>query len=223
MDSRKITVRRALIAGATGAIGSELLRLLTDASHYSEIHCLGRREPDNSSSKIKAHIIDYDRLEALELKQPIDDAFCTLGTTLSQAGSVENFKRVDRDYIHQFGGFAQRLNVATFSVVSAIGANARSSHYYSQTKGETEALLQRLGLKSLRIFRPSLLHGERSEFRLKEKVGCVLLKGLEPVLLGALKKYRVVSAAQVAKAIYESAQRKYSAVKIFESDEIQAF
>jgi uncharacterized protein YbjT (DUF2867 family) len=108
-------------------------------------------------------------------------------------------------------------------VISAIGANARSSNYYNQTKGETEELLQNLGLSSLRIFRPSMLHGNRKEFRLKEEVGYLVLTILAPLLLGPWKKYRAISVEQVAKALYESAKQDYPAVQIFESDEIQKF
>jgi nucleoside-diphosphate-sugar epimerase len=216
-------VRKALIAGATGAIGSVLLNLLNDSDQYSEIHCIGRREPSTSGEKIKAHIVSYDELDQFDLPQPIDDVFCTLGTTIKTAGSVDNFKQVDRDYVHHVGKLAKRLNAKTCSVVSAIGANAGSSNYYNQTKGEAEALLQSLGLNSLRIFRPSMLHGGRDEFRLKEEVGYVVLTIMTPLLQGPWKKYRAIRVEQVAKAMYESAQQDYPAVQIFESDQIQRF
>jgi uncharacterized protein YbjT (DUF2867 family) len=214
-------VRKALIAGATGAIGSVLLELLNDSDQYSEIHCIVRREPPTSGEKIKAHIVSYDELDQLNLPQPIDDVFCALGTTKKAAGSVESFKKVDRDYVHQVGKLAQRLNAKTCSVISAIGASAGSSNFYNQTKGEAEELLKSLGLNSLRIFRPSLLHGSRDEFRLTEAVGFVALTIMAPLLQGTWKKYRAIRVEQVAKAMYESARQDYPAVQIFESDEIQ--
>jgi uncharacterized protein YbjT (DUF2867 family) len=216
-------MRKALIFGATGAIGSALLRLLNDADHYSEIHCIVRREPPISSEKIKAHIVNYDELDQLNLMQSIDDVFCTIGTTIKAAGSVESFKKVDRDYVHQVGKLAKRLNVKTCSVISAIGADARSSNFYNQTKGEVEELLRALGLNSLRLFRPSLLHGNRDEFRLKESAGYIALTIMSPLLQGPWKKYRAIHVEQVAKAMYESAREEYPAVQIFESDEIQRF
>jgi uncharacterized protein YbjT (DUF2867 family) len=216
-------MRKALIAGATGAIGSVLLKLLNDSDQYSEIHCIGRRDPPISGEKIKAHIVSSDELDQLNLQQAIDDVFCAVGTTIKAAASVENFKKVDRDYVHQVGKLAQRLNAKTCSVISAIGANAGSSNYYNQTKGEAEELLQSLGLSSLRIFRPSMLHGGRDEFRLKEEVGFVVLTIITPLLQGPWKKYRPIHVEQVAKAMYESALQDYPAVQIFESDEIQRF
>jgi len=216
-------VRKALIAGATGAIGSVLLELLNGSDQYTEIHCIGRREPPISGEKIKAHIVSYDELDQLDLQQPIDDVFCAIGTTIKAAGSVEGFKQVDRDFVHLVGQLAQRLNAKTCSVISAIGADAGSSNFYNQTKGEAEELLQSLGLRSLRIFRPSLLHGGRDEFRLKEAVGFVGLTIMTPLLQGPWKKYRAIHVERVAKAMYESARQDYPAVHIFESDEIQSF
>ena len=116
-------MRKALIAGATGAIGSVLLELLNDSDQYSEIHCIGRREPSISGEKIKVHIVSYDALDQFDLQPPIDDVFCTLGTTLKTAGSVENFKQVDRDYVLELGRVAESVNGKTWSVVSAKGAN----------------------------------------------------------------------------------------------------
>jgi uncharacterized protein YbjT (DUF2867 family) len=216
-------MRKALIAGSTGAIGSVLLELLNESDQYAEIHCIGRREPPTSGEKIKAHIVSYDELDQLNLQQPIDDVFCAIGTTIKAAGSVESFKKVDRDYVHQVGTLAQRLNAKTCSVVSAIGANSGSSNYYNQTKGEAEEMLQSLGLNSLRIFRPSMLHGGRNEFRLKEAVGLVVLTIMTPLLRGPWKKYRAIRVEQVAKAMYDSAQQDCPAVQIFESNEIQRF
>ena len=216
-------MRKALIAGATGAIGSVLLELLNESDQYLEIHCIGRREPSLSGEKIKAHIVSYDELDQLNFHHTIDDVFCTIGTTIKVAGSVESFKKVDRDYVHQVGKLAQRLNAKTCSVVSAIGANAGSSNYYNQTKGEAEELLKGFGLSSLRIFRPSMLHGGRDEFRLKEALGFVVVTIMTPLLRGPWKKYRAIRVEQVAKAMYESARQDYPAVRIFESDEIQRF
>ena len=216
-------MRKAIIAGATGAIGSVLLDLLKDSDRYAEIHCIGRRKPPISGEKIKAHIVSDDELDQLDLQPPIDDVFCTIGTTIKTAGSAESFKKVDRDYVYQVGRLAQRLNAKTCSVVSAIGASAASSNYYNQTKGEAEEQLQSLGLNSLRIFRPSMLHGNRDEFRLKEAVGSIVLTMMIPLLLGPWEKYRAIRIDQVAKAMYESARQDYPAVQIFESDEIQRF
>lgn len=143
VGTEKITMRNVLIAGA---IGSVLPELLNDSDKYSTIHCIGRREPSISGDKIKAHILSYDELDQLNFQHAIDDVFCTIGTTIKVAGSVESFKTVDRDYVYQVGKLAQRLNVKTCSVISAIGADPELSNFYNQTKGEAEKLLQSLDL-----------------------------------------------------------------------------
>lgn len=219
---KKQRQRIALIAGATGAIGSALLKRLNGSDTYSEIHCIGRREPAILGEKIKTHMVNYEKLDQLDLQQPIDDVFCAIGTTIKKAGSVSQFKKVDRDYVQQVGRLAKRLDAATCSVISAIGADPQSSNYYNQTKGEAEELLKNLNLKSLRLFRPSMLHGSRNEFRLKEVVGFVGLRLITPLLQGSWKKYRAIHIEQVAKAMDVTVRRDFPEVKIFESDEIQS-
>jgi uncharacterized protein YbjT (DUF2867 family) len=216
-------MRTALIAGATGAIGTKLVKLLNESDQYSEIHCIGRRKPTISSNKIKVHVINYDDIAKFSLPESIDDVFCTLGTTIKNAGSVENFKKVDRDYVYLIGQLAQSYKAKIFSVISSVDADQLSLNYYNQTKGEAEESLKSLNLDSLRIFRPSILHGSRDELRFKEIIGYWLLTLLTPVLQGHWKKYRTIHIDQVAKAMYESALLEYSPVKVFESNEIQGF
>lgn len=216
-------MKKALIAGATGAIGTKLLKLLDTSDLYSEIHYVGRRKPAISSDKIKVHIVCTDELTTLTLEESIDDVFCTVGTTIKVAGSVENFKKVDRDYVYLIGKLAMRQQAKTCSVVSAINADSSASNFYNQTKGETEELLKSLSLTSLRIFRPSLLHGGRDVFRLNENIGHLLLILMRPILIGSWKKYRAIHVEQVAKAMFESAQQSNPKIKVFESNEIQEF
>lgn len=123
---------------------------------------------------------------------------------------------MNRDYVHQVGKLAQRLDVTTCSVISAIGANAGSSNYYNRTKGEAEELLQSLGLSSPHIFRPSVLHGGRDEFRLKESLGFVLLTIMSLLLQGPWKKYCTSMLSRPQKpcmTMYESARQDYPAVQ----------
>jgi hypothetical protein len=216
-------VRKALIAGATGAIGSVLLELLNDSDQYSEIHCIGRREPTTSGEKIKAHIVSYDELDQLNLQQPIDDVFCAIGTTIKTAGSVESFKKVDRDYVHHSGQAGPTPEREDLLRGQRHRSQRRIVQLLQPDQGRGRGAAASLGLSSLRIFRPSMLHGGRDEFRLKEAVGLVVLTIMTPLLQGPWKKYRAIRVEQVAKAMYESARQDYPAVQIFESDEIQRF
>lgn len=215
--------RRALLAGATGLVGAELLQVLLASVEYQRVHLVQRRPGTVEHSKAIEHLVSFDELSSLEIEDRITDAFCALGTTIAKAGSVEQLQRVDRDYVQDFGRVTKKLGAERLSVVSAIGADPKSINYFNRTKGEMEALLAELDLPSLRIFRPSLLLGAREERRPKEVVAGVVLGALSPLLAGPLRRYRGVEAAQVARAMYATSLEDFSAVRIFESDEIQGY
>jgi uncharacterized protein YbjT (DUF2867 family) len=211
------------LAGATGLVGAELLQVLLASVEYQRVHLVQRRPGTVEHSKAIEHLVSFDELSSLEIEDRITDAFCALGTTIAKAGSVEQLQRVDRDYVQDFGRVTKKLGAERLSVVSAIGADPNSINYFNRTKGEMEALLAELDLPSLRIFRPSLLLGAREERRPKEVVAGVVLGALSPLLAGPLRRYRGVEAAQVARAMYATSLEDFSAVRIFESDEIQGY
>ena len=215
--------RRALLAGATGLVGAELLQVLLASVDYQRVHLVQRRPGTVEHSKAIEHLVSFDELSSLEIEDRITDAFCALGTTIAKAGSIEQLQKVDRDYVQDFGRVTKKLGAERLSVVSAIGADPKSINYFNRTKGEMEALLAELDLPSLRIFRPSLLLGAREERRPKEVVAGVVLGALSPLLAGPLRRYRGVEAAQVARAMYATSLEDFSAVRIFESDEIQGY
>jgi len=211
------------LAGATGLVGAELLQVLLASVEYQRVHLVQRRPGTVEHSKAIEHLVSFEELSSLEIEDRITDAFCALGTTIAKAGSVEQLQRVDRDYVQDFGRVTKKLGAERLSVVSAIGADPKSINYFNRTKGEMEALLAELDLPSLRIFRPSLLLGAREERRPKEVVAGVVLGALSPLLAGPLRRYRGVEAAQVARAMYATSLEDFSAVRIFESDEIQGY
>ena len=227
MSSKSSTVetgpRRALVAGATGLVGGELLQLLLASAEYQRVHLVQRRPLGVDDPKASDHVVSFDELATLDLGDRITDAFCALGTTIAKAGSVEQLQKVDRDYVRDFGELAARTGVERFAVVSALGADPKSINYYNRTKGEMETLLAELDLASLRIFRPSLLLGPREERRPKEILGAVVLGGLSPLLMGPLRRYRGIEAARVARAMYATSLEDFPGVRVFESEEIQGY
>ena len=214
-------MKTALLAGASGLVGSELLELLVDNTVYQTIHILTRKPLKMNSPKIIEHVINFDNLDGLTLENPIDHVFCTLGTTIKKAGTKENFRKVDFDYVVELGRKAKRWNAEKFLVVSSLGANARSSIFYSRTKGEMEKALQEINLPQLFIFRPSLLMGNRKENRTGEKTAIAVYKIINPLFIGKLKKYKGIEASRVAQAMMKTALLNSSPLKIIESDEIQ--
>ena len=214
-------MKNAIIAGSTGLVGGELLKQLLDDPEYGEVHLLLRRPSHPDHPKIRAHVVEFGELDRFDPGARIDHVFCTLGTTIKKAGTRENFRRVDLDYVVDLGRLARSWKADKFLVVTALGANPRSSIFYNKVKGEAEEQLKSLGLPSLVIFRPSLLMGDREEHRAGEKTAIAVYKVINPLFIGKLKKYKGVQAGQVAKAMVQAAHHVNDKLKIYESDEIQ--
>jgi len=216
-------MKAALIAGASGLVGSELLKLLIANDAYETIHLLSRKPLEIQSSKIIEHIINFDELDRFEPNTKIDHVFCSLGTTIKKAKTKENFKKVDHDYVLELGKKANQWNTEKFLMVSSLGANAKSRIFYSRVKGEIEQALTDLSLNQLFIFQPSLLLGDRKEYRAGEKTAIYVYKVIDPLFFGPFKKYKGIEAKQVAKAMINVALHNEDSFRIFESVEIQNF
>lgn len=216
-------MKTAIIAGATGLVGSELLQMLVKSDHYKTIHVITRKPIETGSDKIISHIADAETIETLVIHEKIDHAFCALGTTIKKAKTKENFRKVDHDYVLVFAKKAVGFGAEKFMVVSSLGANPKSLFFYSRVKGEVEQALQQVQIKHLFIFRPSLLLGKRNEHRAGEEIAARIYRVIEPLFIGRLKKYKGIAAATVAKAMIEVALLETDDTRIYESDEIRNF
>jgi uncharacterized protein YbjT (DUF2867 family) len=207
--------RTALLAGATGLIGSFLLKRLLDALEYERVVVWGRRPLELPHAKLEAAIVDFGQLARHRV--PGDDVFCCLGTTIKQAGSQEAFRQVDYDYPVALARAAARDGAKRFLVVSALGANSRSGVFYNRVKGDMEAAVKAAGVPQTSIFRPSLLTGRREKVRRGERVGEIVGNLLGP-LLG---RYRPIRGDLVAAAMLKAAVQDLPG-RIYESEEIRA-
>lgn len=213
-------VTNALIAGATGLVGRELVSLLVKNDYYNSIHILSRRPFLFEHPKIHSYSVNFDNIGSFKAEALIRDVYVCLGSTLKKAGSVQNFRKVDLQYVLELAKWAAENNILRFSVVSSIGANRSKKNYYLQTKGEMEEELKLLGLEHLIILRPSLLLGKRDEVRMGELAGKFLTKFFSPLLLGKMKKYKPVEASVVAKSMFINTINSNQRVRIIENDEI---
>ncbi|MDN7242036.1 oxidoreductase [Planococcus sp. N028] len=198
--------RSALLAGASGLVGTELLHVLLESPVYEHVKIFVRKPLDAKHPKLEQVIVDYEELENYTIHFKVHDVYCCLGTTIKKAGSQEAFRKVDYEYPVRLANMARVHGVQNFLIVSALGADATSKVFYSKTKGEVEEQLKKLDLPALHIFQPSLLLGNRQEFRLGEKTAVVLSPIFTPFLAGRLQKYKPVSARSVANAMYATAQ-----------------
>ncbi|AXR65704.1 oxidoreductase [Leptospira mayottensis] len=208
----------ALVAGATGLIGKYLLEELSTSAEYQKVYALVRRP--GSVAGVEEIVSDYDALVASLFPQGITDVFCSLGTTISKAGSQENFKKVDYEYVLKLAKLVKEIGAKSFFVVSALGANPDSLVFYNRVKGEMERDLKNIDFSFLGIFRPSLLEGEREEVRPGETLGQFFAKIVNPFLLGGIRKYRSIHGRTVAKAMIRIAKKEATGVRILESDQI---
>ena len=192
----------AVLFGASGLIGSQLLPLLRDDPRYERVRLLGRRALGLGGGKVEEHVVDC-AAPPRELAAA-DDVFCCVGTTIKKAGSEEAFRTVDFAYplaLARAGGGAGR-----FGVVTAVGADAHSGIFYNRVKGELEAALRQLTFaRGLRIFRPSMLLGARDESRPAEAMGKAMMGALRFAFAGPLARYRAISGADVARAMHRAA------------------
>lgn len=191
----------ALVLGATGLVGQKLVERLTQDVNYSSILIVNRREVGYSNPKIQEKVIDFDQIDQSIKQVNATAIFCCIGTTIKTAGSKEAFRKVDYDIPVTFGKIAEKSGVGNFVVISSLGADSNSSAFYSKVKGEMESQLRTLKIPHLTIVRPSLLLGDRDEKRLGEGIAQVLFSVFGFLMVGPLKKYKAISADQVAKAM----------------------
>jgi len=220
MSARLRAVKTAVMIGATGLVGSQLLIQLLDDERFDQVIAFGRKKTGKSHPKLEEQVIDFDAPESWSSRVKGDLAFSSLGTTRKQAGSLPAQKKVDYDYQLAFAKAAAKTGVASFALVSAGGADPKSRMFYARLKGELDRDVQQLGFERVRIMRPSLLGGDRPNARRGEKTSSILLGALNA--LGIARRYREIPASVVAKAMIHAALDPEKGTRIFTLDEIFA-
>jgi len=214
--------RTALVAGATGLVGSHVLELLLADPQWSHVVTVGRRKTSNHNAKLEQRVLNLSELDSVTDLPHVDDVFWCLGTTIKQAGSQPAFRLVDHEFVVGLARAGLRAGATQFLLVSAIGADPESRVFYSRVKGETEAAIRKLSYRGIQIFRPSLLLGDRSEFRLGERIAMLGAPMLPLLLVGRLRRYRPIQAATVARAMISIAHDAPRGPNVFEYDAMRA-
>ena len=211
-------MKTAIIIGATGLVGSTLVKQICENPTYSKVVLLLRKPLNISHLKLVQEVIDFDKIDASKIMG--DDLFCAMGTTLAKAGSKEAQYKIDCTYPYEIGKIAKTNGVKQYILVSSVGADFESSNFYLRTKGDLEKKIQSLDFQNFVSVRPSMLLGDREESRLGEKVGKVLSNLFSPLLFGSLRKYHGIEADDVAKAMQHFANQGLSGVRFVEYDEM---
>jgi len=191
--------RTALLAGATGLVGRALLQGLLADETVKAVHVLARRPLELRSAKLSVHVVDFTALPALP---PVDEAYLALGTTIKVAGSQPAFRAVDFDANLAVAKAAHAAGARRLGLVSAMGADARSSIFYSRVKGELEQALDGLGYEGIVVARPSMLAGDRAALGQPVRGGELLALNLSRWLRPLIpRNYSSIQAADVARAL----------------------
>lgn len=212
---------KAVIAGASGLIGSYLVDMILQSTVYQNVTILVRKELPLNHPKLKQIVVDFDHLDQHQSEINGHVLFCCLGTTRKKTPDREVYRKIDHDYPLQLAQIAKKNCMAHYHLVSALGANASSSIFYTRLKGEVEADIERVDMPSLHIYRPSLLTGARSEDRKEERFMAALMKFVNLFLWGSLCKYRSIPAETVARAMCKQSLLKQEGVFIHPSDQIK--
>jgi uncharacterized protein YbjT (DUF2867 family) len=213
---------KAILVGASGAIGSSLLQYLLNDSSYTEVLVLVRRKLNIEHPKLNQLVIDFSRLSEYSAEIKGNAVFCCLGTTKSQTPDEHQYRRIDYKYPLDVAWMAHTNGAESYHLVSAMGADKNSSFFYNRTKGEVERDLKDVPFKSIHIYRPSLLDSKRLQKRFGESVLNRLMHLINPLLIGKWKKYRSIKAESVAKVMLAQSLNDQKGIFIHPSDQIQA-
>jgi uncharacterized protein YbjT (DUF2867 family) len=213
-------MRTALIAGSTGLVGGQLLRMLLEDNRYDVVKAATRSPLPIQHPKLIQVTIDYSNIEKSKSQLNADDVYCCLGTTMAKAGSKSKFREVDFVYAYQVAKFAREMGAKQFLIVSALGADPRSAVYYNRVKGKMEEAVSALDFHAIHIFRPSLLLGARGEKRPGEEMVKMVYRVFWFIIPD---KYKAIEAGKVARAMLYFAGREQNGTFIHESREMQHF
>lgn len=216
---KNMTNKTALVIGASGLVGEATVKQLLQSQHYSKVIALTRKPLAINNSKFENPVVNFDKPEQYN-KIKADDVYCAMGTTITKAGSQAAFKKVDYEIPMQVANWALQNGATQFILVSSLGADAQSAVFYSRTKGELEVALKALSYKSLLIFRPSILLGDRKEKRTGEAIGRFVAEKLSFLFAGPLGKYKGTPATLLATAMIKLANEGNTGARIIENDEI---
>ena len=198
-------MKKALLFGATGFIGSQLLPMLLASADYDRVTIVVRHDPGLAHAKLVTLVGDLDSLPTLADQIQADDVFIAIGTTKAKVPDETAYYRIDHDYPVRAAALAQACGATGVFLVSAVGASVDSSVFYLRTKGDTERDVIARGFARTHIFRPSQLLGKRAESRPLERFIIAVWPAIDWLLVGGARKYRGIAGADVARAMVSAA------------------
>lgn len=213
--------KTAIILGASGLTGGLLLEKLIVDDRYESIKLFSRSSIKGLPNKVKQYIGNLLELEQFKNDFTGDEVYCCIGTTAKKTPDKSLYRDIDYGIPVAAAKLAKANGINTFLVISAMGANKKSSVFYNRTKGEMEQEVLNQAIPRTSILRPSLIGGERNEQRLLEKIGLVVFKVIQPLFIGPLKKYRIINADSIVQAMLNLANATSNTDVIITSYDIE--
>lgn len=211
---------KAIVAGATGLVGMNLVKSLLEDGAFSEVVVFVRKPFPLEHPKLKIVTGELSKISSFSSELKGDVYFSCLGTTIKTAGSQDNFRKVDFHGVVSFGRLAFSHNAQKFIVISASGAHSQSKIFYNRVKGETEKALKDLGLRALVIFRPGLLVGQREEKRTGEKMAVQSYRVLRHILPVKASKTLATEVPALVERMISESKAENPGLHIIESKDI---
>ncbi len=208
-------MKKAILFGASGFVGSKLVQELIHNSNYTEITIVVRKPLDINHPKLKMVIGGFDTMPELIEKVIIDEIFIALGAIQNSKQSSNEFYQIDHDYPVLAARIAKENGAKSVFLVTAAGANANSKFKYVKTKGETERDIIALNFDHTHIFRPTMIIGDRKEKRPMEKFGMKIWKIIHPIFIGRQKNFNEIDGKDIAKAMNNAASNQSDKIKIY--------
>ena len=212
---------KAIIIGASGLIGSELVKLVTENDNFSEVVLISRRALGNYNKKVRQVVIDFDKQSEISNEISGDDIFSCLGSTKGKTPNALDYRKIEYDYTLNIARIGLKNHVPQFHFVSSLGADPTSSNSYLKLKGEVEIALKQLTFSSLYLYQPSYLTGQRTEKRFDDKIMKPLMSVLDRFLIAGLNKYRSIPAEVVAAAMVNQSLKNQKGVFTYPSNIIK--
>ena len=219
-----MTTQTAVLLGATGLIGEQVLQYLLQDDAFERVRILVRKPIEIIHPKLEIQIVNFANPEDFKAKLGAGDCiFCCIGTTQGKVKGDKNaYRKVDYDIPVHAARFGKEAGFTKYLFVSSVGADSSGGSFYLKLKGEVEEAITRQNFETLHIFQPGLLLGSRKEFRLGEIIGKGLINGFSFLLQGKYKKYRGIQSADVALAMVQAAKQSSQGKYVYENNAIIA-